>query len=78
MQVINEDENEESAEARRKKKAASAGDGAVDEKAEEERKKKLTEGWSDRDKGLLDIAKQAAKEKLDAMRKELNKGLQSD
>lgn len=47
----------------------------MDEEAEEERRKKLMEGWSDRDKDLLEEAKNAAKEKLEAIKKELNKNI---
>lgn len=46
-----------------------------DEKAEEEKRKKMMEGWSDRDRNLLEEAKQAAKEKLEAVKKELNKNV---
>ncbi len=38
----------------------------------------MMEGWSDRDKNLLEEAKNAVKEKLNAMKKDLNKNILSD
>ena len=75
MQIFNEDDDldEEGEENRRKKRQGPVDDERTDDKAEEERRKRLMDGWSDRDKSLLDDAKSASKEKLDALRKELNK-----
>lgn len=50
---------------------AGIADAVVDEQAEEEKRKKMREGWSERDRGLLDQAQAEVKAKLDAARKAL-------
>ena len=50
---------------------------ALNEKAEEEKREKMMEGWSERDKDILEEQKNAAREKLEAVKKELNKNVLS-
>ena len=59
----------------RSKSRNTADEDKHDEIADQERRKKMMEGWSDKDKDLLQEAKNAAREKLEAMKKELNKNV---
>lgn len=85
MQLFNEkdydDDDEDLDDEERQKRARSRAmfeEEKRDEKAEEERRKKMQEGWSDRDKNLLEDAKNALKDKLNNLKKDLNKNVLSD